>query len=253
MTLNHRNNPSKAYHKIRGINFTLERKQFIIFSFLSLSIFLLAASLYFTNPTIFQTYLGNLNPLLVIGILYSISIFVLAYFLSQGWFIFNKEKFFSGFRYSLPLTIGLAFVIVVVDLMFPLPQDLNKPFPDSLWFYPVMGYVVEVIFHLIPLSLLLILFSQPFQKISEEKRIWVSIFLVSILEPILQLSFGFANEYPPIVEGYSNGLHVFFINFLQLTCFKRYDFLSMFSFRMIYYLFWHILWGYIRLIILFPH
>jgi hypothetical protein len=253
LTLNYRNNLSKAYRKIRGINFTLERKQFIMLSILSLSIFLFAASLYFTDPHTFQIYLGNLNPLLVIVFLYCVSIVVLAYFISQGWYIFNKTKFFAGLRYSIPLTTGMAFVIMVVDLMFPLPQDLNKPLPESLFFYPIMGYIVEVFFHLVPLSLLLLLFSHFFQKISEEKRIWAGIFIVSILEPILQLSFGFANEYPPIVVGYSNGLHVFLINFLQLTCFKRFDFFSMFTFRMIYYFFWHILWGYIRLIILFPH
>jgi len=252
MTLNHKDNPSKAHRNFHWIDFALERKEFILWGILSLWIFIFAASLYFSDPFTFQTYLGNLNPLLVIGTLYSISIFALAYFHSQGWIIFNKEKFFSGLRYSIPLTIGIAFIIILVDLMFPLPQDLNKPFPESLFFYPVMGYVVEVLFHLVPLSLLLLLFSLIFQEISKEKRIWVSIFIVSMFEPILQLSFGFSDDYPPIMEGYSNGLHVFLINYLQLTCFKRYDLFSMFTFRMIYYLFWHILWGYFRLIILFP-
>ena len=248
--MNHRNNPSKTYPP--WIILTSERKQYFMLSILSLIIFIFATGLYFADPLSFQIYLGTLNPLLIIGSLYTISIVVLTYFLSQGWFIFNKEKFLAGLRYSFPLTTGIAFVIMIVDLIFALPPDLNRPFPESLFFYPVMGYIVEVIFHLVPLALLLVLFSHIFRKTSEEKRIWVGIFIVSILEPMLQLSFGFSTEYPPIVVGYSNGIHVFLINFLQLTCFKRYDFFSMFTFRMIYYFFWHILWGYIRLIILFP-
>jgi len=43
------------------------------------------------------------------------------------------------------------------------------------------------------------------------------------------------------------GLHVFLINLLQLWLFKRYDLISMYSFRLAYYLLWHIGWGHVRL------
>lgn len=44
------------------------------------------------------------------------------------------------------------------------------------------------------------------------------------------------------------GLHVFLINLSQLMIFKRYD---LYSFRLVYYIFWHIVWGYMRLKLLF--
>jgi hypothetical protein len=46
-------------------------------------------------------------------------------------------------------------------------------------------------------------------------------------------------------------IHVFVIAFLQLYVFRRFDFVSMYSFRLFYYAYWHILWGVIRLEVLF--
>jgi hypothetical protein len=39
--------------------------------------------------------------------------------------------------------------------------------------------------------------------------------------------------------------------FLQLYVFRRFDFASMYAFRLVYYAYWHILWGVIRLKVLF--
>ena len=44
---------------------------------------------------------------------------------------------------------------------------------------------------------------------------------------------------------------VFVIAVLQLYVFRRFDFASMYSFRLVYYAWWHILWGTIRLSVLF--
>ena len=46
-------------------------------------------------------------------------------------------------------------------------------------------------------------------------------------------------------------LNILLINLFQLLIFKRYDFVSMFSFRLAYYAIWHIAWGYVRLNLLF--
>ena len=39
--------------------------------------------------------------------------------------------------------------------------------------------------------------------------------------------------------------------FKELLIFKRYDFIAMYAFRLVYYLIWHIVWGYARLRSLF--
>jgi hypothetical protein len=48
------------------------------------------------------------------------------------------------------------------------------------------------------------------------------------------------------------GVHVLVFNLLSLWFFRRYDFLSVYVFRVSYYGFWHILWGQLRLELLFP-
>ena len=46
-------------------------------------------------------------------------------------------------------------------------------------------------------------------------------------------------------------IHVLVISALQLYIFWRFDFVSMYVFRLFYYFYWHILWGVIRLDVLF--
>lgn len=38
-------------------------------------------------------------------------------------------------------------------------------------------------------------------------------------------------------------VHVFLITVVELWLLKRYDFATMFAFRLLYYLYWHIGWG----------
>ncbi|HOW83793.1 MAG TPA: hypothetical protein PK573_14620 [Spirochaetota bacterium] len=47
------------------------------------------------------------------------------------------------------------------------------------------------------------------------------------------------------------GAHVLVINIIGLWLFRRHGFILMYLFRMIYYFLWHILWGHLRLSILF--
>jgi hypothetical protein len=55
---------------------------------------------------------------------------------------------------------------------------------------------------------------------------------------------------PPWAVAY-DGLHVLAINVCQLAIFKRYDFMSMYALRLVYYGIWHIGWGAVRLELLF--
>ena len=72
----------------------------------------------------------------------------------------------------------------------------------------------------------------------------------SLADPILQIFAAVAAGYP-LWAVIVTGLHVFVINFLMLVVFRRYDFVSMLSFRLAYYIIWHIVWGNIRLRVLF--
>jgi hypothetical protein len=81
--------------------------------------------------------------------------------------------------------------------------------------------------------------------------VWLSMLLVSVLEPVYQLVAS-----PPSSQhsGWAAAfvaLLVFLINLVQLLIFRRFGFVSMYAFRLAYYLIWHIAWGHIRLLVLF--
>ena len=80
--------------------------------------------------------------------------------------------------------------------------------------------------------------------------LFVCIMIVSLIEPVFQYMFDSTIGKPLLLEVF-DGTRLFMFSFVQLYILKRYDFISMYSFRLVYYLLWHILWGSIRLLILF--
>lgn len=138
----------------------------------------------------------------------------------------------------------LAAFMIFLDykriLMFS--DSINILFPYSIIFYPFIGIVAEILFHIIPIYLLL--------KFSDSKNIKSSfIFIVALIEPLFQIIFFLGNN--PFIFTIYLGLHIFFFNIIQLVTYKRNGFWAMYGLRLMYYLFWHILWGYYRLQILF--
>ncbi len=228
-----------------------EQQQFIVLSILVLAIFGFTVVLYLDDPLVFQFYFGKINPLAVVSVISVLGFSLLTYLLLKSEFEIYKGVNLRGLALSVIIATLMAIIIIIVDLNFRFPENLNVLFPQSLLFYPVMGFVVEILFHLVPLSFFLFFLTPLFKRINYEKSIWLGIFFISLLEPIYQVLVGFSPENSFWIEGYGNGIHVFLFNFLQLSIFKRYDFLTMFLFRMVYYLLWHIIWGYIRLGLLF--
>jgi hypothetical protein len=118
-------------------------------------------------------------------------------------------------------------------------EDVNVPPPQSLLLSPTMAYVVEIVFHALPLALLLAWSGRSAQNANTAIVTWPCIVFVSSLEPVLvHLRFG-ASAYV--------GAFVFVFTVVELYVFRRYDFISTYAFRLVYYLWWHITWGYVRL------
>jgi len=229
--------------------FSSERNQFLVFIGISLAIALLTVILYFRNAFLFQAFFGKLNPLLVILVLILLGTVLSVFMLSRGWFVVHRAGEYRGFLVAAGLASLLGLGIILVDLKAIFPADTNRPFPDSLFFYPIFGFVVEVVFHLLPLALLLLGLTS-IKGISFEKVILPCILFVALLEPIFQTALGFSRPYPAWVTAYVF-VHIFLINLFQLLIFKRYDFVSMYSVRLVYYAIWHIVWGQVRLSLLF--
>lgn len=234
-----------------------ERLQYLVFIGLSLGVAGLAGISYFSNSlralSGFRRFLDGLNPLLGVFFIFILGTFLLSCLLSRGWFSIYKNENLRGLLVSSSLAANFALLIILLESarVVVFPADINILFPASLLFYPVIGYFVEIIFHVFPLSLLLLFLTSLSKKLTYGKIIWPCFLMVSLLEPILQAFLGFSAQYPLWTNLYGNFLHVFFINLSQLAIFKRYGFTSMFTFRLVYYILWHVVWGYLRLHLLF--
>ena len=76
-----------------------------------------------------------------------------------------------------------------------------------------------------------------------------SLMLAALPEPILQVVWGLG-ESPGGANAYV-AVHLLLFNLLAVYLFLRNGFLSMLTFRLTYYLYWHIIWGVLRLRLLF--
>jgi hypothetical protein len=198
-----------------------------------------------SRGALFKPYFGSMNPRLAIAMTVVLGFASLGFLRVRDEFqIYAGKTTLQGMILSAKLSTLFAVAVILVDLSVHFPRDLNVPSPWSLLFYPVIAYVAEIYFHALPLALLLIFLRLLFKKPDTNGLIWLCILLSSFLEPFFQL--GWSEHISRGLQIYV-GLSVFAFNFLQLYVFRRYDFVSMYSFRLVYYLYWHILWGYFRL------
>ncbi len=228
-----------------------EPRQYRVLAGLCFGIMGLTAVGYFVDRFLFRRFLGSENPLAVVLFILVLAWFLLSFLLSRGGFaIYKRENLKDLVRWS-GLAVVFALVAVFVDWRAVLPPDMNVAFPGSLAFYPVMGFIVEIVFHALPLSLILLIWILFFRDRSPSPVVWViGIFIIALGEPILQVGLGYSRRVPSWVLVWT-ALQVYFINLAELFIFRRRGFLSMYSFRLVYYLLWHIIWGSVRLRVFF--
>jgi hypothetical protein len=232
----------------RMVEFLSKHKlQYSIFAGISAGVTALTCGLYFSRPGSFRRFLGGLDPLVAVFLLIVIGFVLLTYLRSKTEFSIYTKGGHRSLPYALGLAIPFAIVAVLTDLAGGFPRDINIPFPSSLLFYPVIGFVAEIVFHVVPLTLLLFVLRDLAKRKITSKIVWACIICVSLLEPAYQMALG----HYTVLSGMITGLNVYLISVFQLSLFRRYDFVSMYSFRLVYYFLWHIVWGYLRLKLLF--
>lgn len=230
---------------------TDDRLQYMAFAAMALAATVATAILYVFRVPYFRLYFGSINPLLAMVIVTALGTISLRFLHVHGWFEIYTKQTFRGAAISAALATMFAIVVIAVDLTAGFPRDLNVPAPWSLLFYPAMAYVVEVCFHAVPLALLLGLRGSVSEALNRNRLLWICILVTAFLEPVFQLWAGYATGKHFSGLAVFAGLQVFAINLLQLHVFRRYGFLAMYSFRLVYYFYWHILWGFLRLKVLF--
>lgn len=203
-----------------------------------------------TEPQAFLPYFGSLNPFVALSIVLLLGLGLLPMLSSRAGFKVYSAGHWKGPLESAGLATIMAFVMIGVDIVAPFPADINVAFPTSLFFYPVMGYVVDIIFHVLPLTVLA--FAGVFgNDVREARTRWISLGFIALLEPVYQVMPMASDGQHFTVVMACTGIHILIINLLQLRAFVRHDFLSMYTFRIVYYALWHVAWGAVRLKLLF--
>jgi len=226
-----------------------ESPQFLVYLLISIIVGGFTGVLFFLDPTVFQKYLGNLNPVLMVLLMALLGFGLLLLQKSRGWFEIAQRENLRGFGHLAILTLPIALFAITADFLIGFPEDTNVLFPLSLMFYPTMDFVVQVLFHLLPITILFIPLSRVKNEEFRERLIWFILIVVSLLEPVLQIIWS-ADAGDPIGIVTFTGMNVFLVNILEVYTFRRLDFASMYGIRLVYYLLWHIIWGYLRLLIL---
>ena len=184
-----------------------EKSQYLVFLGLSFAALGLSGIIYFANNQPFQRFIGGINPLLAGIFMILLSAILFTVLLSHGWFAIYKKDNLKALYRSSGLAAILGVIMILVDLKIVFPANTNILFPVSLLFYPAIGFFVEILFHVLPLTLLLCTLTSLFRNIRYE-YIWISIFIVALLEPVYQ-TLWMDSRYPLWAVAYV-GFHVFF-------------------------------------------
>lgn len=206
---------------------------------------------YFSDNLLFQRFLGGINPLAVGFFIVVLGFVLLAFLLSKDWFSIYKKGSLKGLLYASGLAAIFGSIAILVDFTARVyPADINIQFPESLVYYPAIGFFVEILFQVLPLTVILVILTSLSKKISFNKIMWASIFVASLPEPVFQVTSLFSGQ-SLLWFAVFELARIFLVILSQLTFFRRYDFVTMYWFRIVYYIFWHILWGNLRLVLLF--
>ena len=218
------------------------------FGLLVVVTWLLAAAMTAVDRPAFLPYFGNLHPLLAVAIVAGVGAVAMARLARADVAFVGARRFDLG-RAAIMAVLFAVPTIAVDAAMVPFSADINVHLPAALLFYPVMAVVVELTFHAAPLALLwpVVERAHPGAE-SRSRRLWTCIALVAVLEPAFQIML--AGPLPTWLTAYL-AVHLFAFSLVELWLFIHRDFMTMLCFRLTYYLCWHILWGHVRLGVLF--
>lgn len=238
---------------IEGITESIsrDRSQYLVFIVMAVGMLVFVGFLYLSNDVLFQRFLGKANPLTVFlftTVLGTVLWFIL---LSQQWFAVHEKTNLKVLLYSTSLAALLGIIMILVDSKIIFSADMNILFPESLLFYPAMAFLVEILFHVLPLTVLLFIMGSFLKDVKFEVVFWICVLIVASLEPTYQMMDMVTSNRFQVSAIAFVGIHIFLINFFELLIFKKQGFISMYTFRLVYYLFWHIVWGNARLELLF--
>lgn len=220
---------------------------------LCVSCFTLVAVAERSQLRLFERFVGATSPLLAAVALCMLGAGCLSVLARRDGFYVARPSVMPGLARASGLALLFGLIVIPADRVLRHPEDMNVPFPDSLLFYPVVAFLVEILFHALPLCLLLSILPRVLRR-RPSTLMGTCLAIVATLEPTFQVWTALWGT--PVVGSYQpvswrmalfDGVHVLAINSAQVAVFRRYDFVSMWWLRLVYYGIWHIAWGHLRL------
>ncbi|MFO1235782.1 MAG: hypothetical protein U1F24_01930 [Alphaproteobacteria bacterium] len=201
-------------------------------------------------PAPFERFLPGLPPVPVLAAAALAGALALAALEAQGW---TRPPGAAPRLRILAAAMGIvalcAAAAIAIDLAAPFPRGMNVPSPQARLFYPAIAVLVEIVFHLVPLALVWSAANAALGKAARDRLVLPCLAAVALLEPAFQIAL--SPPQTPLWVSAAVGLNVLVINLVQLAVFRRCGFAAMLAVRLAYYLLWHILWGELRLAVLF--
>jgi len=199
-------------------------------------------------PELFAPYFGGVPPVLAFALIVLAGWPALHYLDRRGGFALDRA---AGRRRGLraAATLALPFMVAVTlaDVAIGFAAAINVRLPAALVFYPVMGCAAIVSLHAVPLALALAAARWLLRAWPEPRRVALAAAVAASGEAAFQWHF---TQGPPAL-GVFVAAELYAFGVVELWLYRRYDFVSMLAFRMTYYAYWHVLWGALRLELLF--
>ena len=207
-----------------------------------------AAVLRDTDAADFERFIGGISPIVAVAVAGAVGTAALALLDSSGWIGSDPSR--RGLARSTVYALGLGAAIIIADSTLRFGAAINVTWPASMLFYPVMAFIAEVAFHLVPLTLVVTVSKRWRRMTTGAGAVAVPIITVALFEAIYQVVGSSSGGISRWLLAYL-ALHMTAFAVAGLTSLRSYGFGAMMWLRLVYYAIWHVAWGVFRLDLLF--
>lgn len=196
----------------------------------------------------FERFIGGVSPVLAVAVAGAAGIGALTTLDSAGWVGTDPSR--KGLARSSLLAVGLGAAIILADSALGFGEGINVTWPASLLFYPVMAFIAEVAFHLVPLALIVVVSARLARRNMGGAATIGPVVAVALFEAVYQVLGSATAGVSRWLLAYLS-VHMVAFAIAGLTALRGYGFGAMMWLRLVYYAIWHVAWGVLRLELLF--
>lgn len=197
----------------------------------------------------FNLYFGVLPPLVAATSACVVGLVALLVVQKHfGFCVVLSRPSWWGWIIAVAAAVPFMVSVTLADLFLRFPADINVPLPIAAVFYPTIGFVAQMILHVTPFAVVLSVLTRLFPASSNSYRVWLAIVFAALPESVFQIGWSRAPGGGLSMLDVFVAAQLFVFGLVELAVFRRFDYVSMYLFRLTYYGYWHILWGSVRML-----